>query len=31
MIPRRIKNFKHIKENSYTGTAKVVDEILSEA
>lgn len=31
MIPRRIKNFKHIKENSSTGTAKVVDEILSEA
>ena len=30
MIPRRIKNFKHIKENSSTGTAKVVDEILSE-
>jgi NAD-dependent deacetylase len=31
MIPRRIKNFKHIKENSSTGTAKVVDEILLEA
>jgi NAD-dependent deacetylase len=30
MIPRRITNFKHIKENSSTGTAKVVDEILLE-
>ena len=30
MIPKRIKNFKHIKENASTGTAKVVDEILSE-
>jgi NAD-dependent deacetylase len=31
MIPQRIKNFKHIKEKSSTGTEKVVDEILSEA
>jgi NAD-dependent deacetylase len=30
MIPRRIKNFKHIKEKSSTGTAKVVEQILSE-
>jgi NAD-dependent deacetylase len=30
VIPRRIKNFKHFKEKSSTGTAKVVDEILSE-
>jgi NAD-dependent deacetylase len=30
LIPRRIKNFKHFKEKSSTGTAKVVDEILSE-
>lgn len=30
IIPKRIKNFIHIKEKSSTGTAKVVEEILSE-
>lgn len=30
MIPKRVRNFKHIKELSSTGTKKVVDEILSE-
>lgn len=30
MIPKRVRNFKHIKEHSSTGTKKVVDEILSE-
>ena len=30
LIPKRIKNFKHIKDKSSTGTAIVVDEILSE-
>jgi hypothetical protein len=30
MISKRVRNFKHIKEHSSTGTKKVVDEILSE-